>query len=90
MSMRPVFDTPITRLLNIEVPIIQGAMAWLSEAEMVAAVCNEGGLGFLGSSIMSVDEFEVHVKRCRELTDRPFGVNFPSISISPYTSVFFW
>ena len=77
--MRPVFDTPVTRLLNIDVPIIQGAMAWLSEAEMVAAVCNEGGLGFLGSSIMSVDEFETHVQRCCELTDRPFGVNFPLV-----------
>ena len=49
------FDTPATRLLDIDVPIIQGAMAWLSEAEMVAAVCNEGGMGFLGASVMSAD-----------------------------------
>lgn len=73
------FDTPATRLLDIDVPIIQGAMAWLSEAEMVAAVCNEGGMGFLGASVMSADEFEPHVRRCSELTDRPFGVNFPLV-----------
>jgi len=77
--MRPIFDTPVTRLLGIDVPIIQGAMAWLSEAELVAAVCNEGGMGFLGASIMPVDEFETHVIRCKELTDRPFGVNFPLV-----------
>lgn len=77
--MRPTFDTAITRLLNIEYPILQGAMAWLSEAEMVAAVCNEGGMGFLGASIMPAFEFEAHVIKCKGLTDRPFGVNFPLV-----------
>ncbi len=76
---RPKLDTAVTRLFNIDLPIIQGAMAWLSEAELVAAVCNEGGLGVLGASIMSVEEFEPHVVRAKELTDRPFGVNFPLV-----------
>lgn len=76
---RPTFDTAVTRLFDIDYPIIQGAMAWLSEAELVAAVCNEGGLGVLGASVMTVDEFEPHVVRTKELTDRPFGVNFPLV-----------
>ncbi|MBI2377314.1 MAG: nitronate monooxygenase [Deltaproteobacteria bacterium] len=76
---RPRFDTRVTRLFGIELPIIQGAMAWLSEAELAAAVSNAGGLGVLGASIMSVDEFEVQVKRTKELTDRPFAVNFPLV-----------
>src|SRR5215510_14119748 len=76
---RPSFDTAITRLLGLDYPIIQGAMAWLSEAELVAAVSNEGGLGVLGASVMSVDEFEVQVVRAKELTDRPFAVNFPLV-----------
>src|SRR5688500_1212344 len=73
------FDTPVTRLFGIDVPIIQGPMAWLSEAELVAAVSNEGGLGVLGASLYSVAEFEAHVQRARELTSRPFGVNFPLV-----------
>lgn len=76
---RPIFDTKITRLFHIDYPIIQGAMAWLSEAELVAAVSNEGGLGVLGASIMSVEEFEQQVVRTNQLTDRPFGVNFPLV-----------
>ena len=76
---RPGFDTAVTRLFGIEYPIIQGAMAWLSEAKLVAAVSNEGGLGVLGASIMSVEEFEAQVVEAKRLTDRPFGVNFPLV-----------
>lgn len=76
---RPSFETPVTRLFGIRYPIIQGAMAWLSEAPLVAAVSNEGGLGVLGASIMSVEELEEQVVRTKELTDRPFGVNFPLV-----------
>ncbi len=79
VPQRPVFDTPITRLFGIDYPIVQGAMAWLSEAELVSAVSNEGGLGVLGASIMSVDEFEEQVVQTKKLTDRPFGVNFPLV-----------
>ena len=74
--MRPKFDTPVTRLFGIEYPIVQGAMAWLSESNLVAAVSNAGGLGVLGASLYSLDDFERLVIRTKELTDRPFGVNF--------------
>ncbi len=79
LPQRPKFDTLVTRLFGIEVPVIQGAMAWLSEAELAAAVSNEGGLGVLGASIMSVDEFEAQVVRARKLTDKPIAVNFPLV-----------
>ncbi|MBI5493467.1 MAG: nitronate monooxygenase [Deltaproteobacteria bacterium] len=73
------FDTPLTRLLDIEIPIIQGPMAWLSEPELVSAVSNEGGLGVLGASLYTAEEFEERVQRTLELTRRPFGVNFPLV-----------
>jgi enoyl-[acyl-carrier protein] reductase II len=76
---RPTFDTRVTRLFGIEYPIVQGAMAWLSEARLVAAVSEEGGLGVLGAAIMPVDEFEAQVVATKALTDRPFAVNFPLV-----------
>lgn len=79
VPQRPNFDTAVTRLLGIDYPIIQGAMAWLSEARLVAAVCEEGGLGVLGASVMSVEEFEAQVVEAKRLTDRPFAVNFPLV-----------
>jgi enoyl-[acyl-carrier protein] reductase II len=73
------FDTPVTRLLGIRIPLLQGAMAWLSEAPMVAAVSNQGGLGVLGASLMSVAELEAQVLATKALTTKPFGVNFPLV-----------
>ncbi|MEW5855688.1 MAG: nitronate monooxygenase [Myxococcota bacterium] len=78
------FDTRVTRLFGIEVPIIQGPMAWLSEARLVAAVSNEGGLGVLGASLMSVAEFEQQVEAAAALTQKPFAVNFPLV-LADYT-----
>ena len=77
--MRPIFDTPATRLFGIEIPIVQGPMAWLSEPPLVAAVSNEGGLGVLAAATKSVDEFESDVARTQTLTDRPFAANFPIV-----------
>ena len=68
--------TRITELLGIEYPIIQGAMSWVSLPPLVAAVSNEGGLGILGSSFMIPDEFRESIKTIKELTSKPFGVNF--------------
>lgn len=77
--MRPKFDTPITRLFGIEYPIIQGAMAWLSEAKLAAAVSNAGGLGVMGTAIMSVEEFEEQVVEAKRLSAKPLAVNFPLV-----------
>jgi len=68
--------TGITELLGIKYPIIQGAMAWVSLPPLVAAVSNGGGLGILGASFMRPDELRENIRQIKELTQKPFGVNF--------------
>lgn len=68
--------TKITELLGIKYPIIQGAMAWVSFPQLVAAVSNAGALGILGGAIMTVDELRDNIRKVKELTSNPFGVNF--------------
>ncbi|MBE3595972.1 MAG: nitronate monooxygenase [Hydrogenibacillus sp.] len=70
------YETAITRLFGIPYPLIQAPMAGgPTTPELVAAVSNEGGLGFLGAGYMSPEAIRAAVRRIRELTDRPFGVN---------------
>ena len=71
-----MFNTRITEMLGIQYPIIQGGMAWLGLAELVAAVSNAGGLGIIGSvSFTTPEELRNEIRRARKLTDKPFGVN---------------
>ena len=78
-----MLKTRITEMLGIQYPIIQGAMVWLSVAELTAAVSNAGGLGILTS--MNFDnkkELREEVRKTKRLTDKPFGVNinlFPTV-----------
>jgi len=68
--------TRITELLGIKYPIIQGGMQWLSRAELAAAVSNAGGLGIITAATHpGKQELVEEIRRTRELTDRPFGVN---------------
>lgn len=67
----------ITSLFNIKYPIIQGGMIWCSGWELAAAVSNAGGLGLIGAGSMYPETLELHIKRCRAATDKPFGVNVP-------------
>ncbi len=67
--------TRLTELLNIEYPIIQGGMAWVADYHLAAAVSNAGGLGIIGSGGADADWVRNQIKCCRELTDKPFGVN---------------
>lgn len=69
-------ETRITELLGIKQPIIQGAMSWVSFPPLVAAVSNAGGLGILGAAFMSPDELRQNIRKIKEETDKPFGVNF--------------
>jgi enoyl-[acyl-carrier protein] reductase II len=68
--------TRITELLGIKYPIIQGAMTWVSFAPLVAAVSNAGGLGILGAAFMKPDVLRDNIRQVKEMTDKPFGVNF--------------
>lgn len=67
----------INRLFNIKHPIIQGGMIWCSGWELASAVSNAGGLGLIGSGSMYPEVLRTHIKKCKEATDKPFGVNVP-------------
>lgn len=67
--------TKITELLGIENPIIQGGMAWVAEHHLAAAVSNAGGLGIIGAASAPPEVVREEIRKCKELTDKPFGVN---------------
>ena len=65
----------LNELLGTEFPLIQGGMANIATGEFAAAVSNAGALGLIGAGGMNADMLREHIRRCKELTDRPFGVN---------------
>ena len=67
--------TGITELLGIEYPIIQGGMAWVAEYNLAAAVSNAGGFGIIGAASDPPEIVREQIRKCKELTDKPFGVN---------------
>ena len=67
--------TRITELLGIEYPIIQGGMAWVAEYNLAAAVSNAGGFGIIGAASAPPEVVREQIRKCKELTDKPFGVN---------------
>lgn len=67
--------TRITEILGTEYPIIQGGMAWVAEHHLAAAVSNAGGLGLIGAASAPAEVVREEIRRCKELTDKPFGVN---------------
>ena len=72
-------NTKITKLFNIEYPIIQGGMIWASGWRLASAVSNAGGLGLIGAGSMYPDVLKEHIKKCKKATDKPFGVNIPML-----------
>jgi len=85
----PAMKNRVTELLGIRYPIIQGGMQWVGRAELASAVSNAGGLGILtGLTQATPEDLAKEIKRCRSMTNRPFGVNmtvFPTISPPPYS-----
>lgn len=67
--------TRVTKAIGIEKPIFQGGMAWISEHKLAAAVSNAGGLGIISAMNAPADYLRKEIRACRELTDKPFGVN---------------
>jgi enoyl-[acyl-carrier protein] reductase II len=70
-------DTKITRLFNIQYPIIQAGMVWVSGWKLASAVSNCGGLGLIGSGSMKSELLRKHIQKCKNATNKPFGVNIP-------------
>lgn len=86
--MKVRMKTRITELFGIEHPIIQGGMHYVGYAPLASAVSNAGGLGLLtGLTQATPEDLAREIRRCRDLTDRPFGVNLtflPTFSEPPY------
>ncbi|MDX1491487.1 MAG: nitronate monooxygenase family protein [Pseudohongiellaceae bacterium] len=80
--------TRVTEMLGIKHPVVQGGMQWVGRAELASAVSNAGGLGILTALTQPDPEaLSQEIARCREMTDKPFGVNLtilPTIKPVPY------
>ena len=69
----------ITQLFNIQYPIIQGGMIWNSGYKLASAVSNAGGLGLIGAGSMYPNVLREHIQKCKNATNKPFGVNVPML-----------
>jgi nitronate monooxygenase len=83
-----MIKTRFTEMFGVEHPIVQGGMQWVGRAELVAAVANAGALGFITALTQPTpDDLRREIARCREMTDKPFGVNLtilPTLTPPPY------
>lgn len=73
-------DNNICNLLNIKYPIFQGGMAWVSDSSLAAAVSNAGGLGIIAGANAPASFVREEIRKAKELTDKPFGVNIMLLS----------
>jgi len=69
------FKNRITDMLGVEVPLVQAPMGWIARSQLASAVSNAGGLGIIETSSGELDAVREEIRRMRELTDKPFGVN---------------
>ncbi len=83
-----MLKTRFTELVGVEHPIVQGGMQWVGRAQLVSAVANAGALGFITALTQPTPEdLTKEIARCREMTDKPFGVNLtilPALKPPPY------
>ena len=69
------FDNRVSRQLGVEIPIVQAPMGWIARSQLASAVSNTGALGIIETSSGELDAVKDEIRKMRELTDRPFGVN---------------
>ena len=69
----------ITTLFDIQYPIIQAGMVWVSGYKLASAVSNAGGLGLIGAGSMYPEVLREHIQKCQKATSKPFGVNIPML-----------
>jgi enoyl-[acyl-carrier protein] reductase II len=65
----------VTEMLGVELPIVQAPMGWIARSQLASAVSNAGGMGIIETSSGELDAIRAEIRRMRELTDKPFGVN---------------
>jgi enoyl-[acyl-carrier protein] reductase II len=76
-----MFDNRVTRMLGVEVPIVQAPMGWIARAQLASAVSNAGALGIIETSSGELDAVREEIRKMRDLTDRPFGVNIAQLFV---------
>ena len=69
------FKNRITEMLGVETPIVQAPMGWIARSQLASAVSNAGALGIIETSSGELDAVREEIRKMRELTDKPFGVN---------------
>ncbi len=69
------FDNRVTRMLGVEIPIVQAPMGWIARSQLAAAVSEAGAMGIIETSSGELDAVRDEIRKMRELTSRPFGVN---------------
>ena len=69
------FDNRVTRMLGVEIPIVQAPMGWIARSQLASAVSNAGAMGIIETSSGQLDAVKEEIKKMRDLTDKPFGVN---------------
>lgn len=69
------FKNRVTEMLGVELPIVQAPMGWIARSQLASAVSNAGGMGIIETSSGELDVIKEEIKKMRELTDKPFGVN---------------
>lgn len=74
----------LTEILGVKYPIIQGGMAWVAESTLAAAVSNAGGIGLIAGGGAPADVIRKEIRRAKELTNKPFGINI--MLMSPFAS----
>ena len=69
------FDNRVSRDLGVDIPIVQAPMGWIARSQLASAVSNAGGLGIIETSSGELDVVKDEIRKMRDLTDKPFGVN---------------
>ncbi len=70
-----MFSNRVTELLGVDIPIVQAPMGWIARSQLASAVSNAGAMGIIETSSGELDVVREEIRRMRDLTDRPFGVN---------------
>jgi enoyl-[acyl-carrier protein] reductase II len=71
----------VTELLGVEIPIVQAPMGWIARAQLASAVSNAGGMGIIETSSGELDAVRDEIRKMRDLTDKPFGVNIAQLFV---------
>lgn len=71
----------VTEMLGVEIPIVQAPMGWIARAQLASAVSNAGGMGIIETSSGELDAVREEIRKMRDLTDKPFGVNIAQLFV---------